>query len=584
MKKILASLTRLLNTALELLAALLGTYYSARYALLSRRLARPDVLRDSKRGFVIIQIDGLSYDHLCAAVEQGYAPHLRRLLERKEMVLYPWKPGIPGTTPATQAGIMFGNSDPIPAFRWYDKQLGQAMVSSQPGVAQAIQAELEQRAPGILRGGSSYMNMFDGGASLALYTLGTFGKSRFFEGLRGLGFLTLFALNPFRSGTVLALAIWEYLTDLAQRAEATVRRTNPRPLSRAFPFLRVMSSVVLRDIQTFSVTLDLFRGVPAIYTTFFGFDELAHNYGPLSKPALRALRAIDSRIRRLDRFRRMNLSRPYDLFLLSDHGMTEDIPFSNEYGQTLGDLVQDLVGRSAAIREFYSSQQPELSSALFVQQELEAIEASFRPPLSRIPHYLANYVERRLPKEMTDQDYEPAQPSDVVVSSSGSLSHIYLNARPDQMELSQIAALYPTLVSSLLSHPGIWLVIGRDAANTVILSKEGSLTIGGGGAGGVAHVEGQNPLSRLAYGDWAQRQLARLASLNKSGDLILIGAYDPDNQRVSCFESQWACHGGLGGPQDLAMLMTEPHIDWPLASVERAASIYSLFTRQYDIS
>ncbi|MHB1317001.1 MAG: alkaline phosphatase family protein, partial [Anaerolineae bacterium] len=372
MKKITASLTKLLYTALELLAALLGTYYSARYALLSRRLARPDVARDRKRGFVVIQIDGLSYDHIRAAVDMGYAPHLRRLLEHEEMHLYPWKPGIPGTTPATQAGIMYGHSDPVPAFRWYDKRSGQAKVSSQPGVAQAIQAELEERAPGILRGGSSYMNMFDGGASLALFTLGTFGRSRFFEGLRGLGFLTLFALNPFRSGAVLALAIWEYLTDLAQRAEATLRRTSPRPLSRAFPFLRVMSSVVLRDIQTFSVTLDLFRGVPAVYTTYFGYDELAHHYGPLSKPALRALRAIDSRVRRLDRFRRMSPSRQYDLYLLSDHGMTEDVPFSSEYGQTLGDLVQGLVGRSAAIRELYSSQQPELSSTLFVQQELEA--------------------------------------------------------------------------------------------------------------------------------------------------------------------------------------------------------------------
>ncbi|MHB1319132.1 MAG: hypothetical protein ACYCYF_10985, partial [Anaerolineae bacterium] len=217
-------------------------------------------------------------------------------------------------------------------------------------------------------------------------------------------------------------------------------------------------------------------------------------------------------------------------------------------------------------------------------QELEAIEESFKPPFSRIPHYLANYVERRLPKELATQDLEPAQSSDVVVSSSGSLSHIYLNANTERMPLSQIAALYPTLVSSLLAHPGIWLVIGREAESTVILSEEGSLTTASGAGRESTRVEGRNPLWRVAYSAWAQRQLARLASLDQAGDLILIGAYDADTQRVSCFESQWACHGGLGGPQDMAMLMTESHIAWPLSSVERAAGIYSLFTRQYDIS
>jgi hypothetical protein len=585
MKAIVAFLIKALNTMLRLLAALMGTYYSSKYAMLARRLSRPPVKADSKRGFVVIQIDGLSYDHLAAAMQLGYAPHLRHLIDRHEMRLHPWKPGVPGTTPASQAGIMYGTSDVIPAFRWYDKQTGQAMVCSQPGVIQALEEELSARKPGILRGGSSYMNIFDGDASLAMFTLGAIGRRHFFEGLRGLGFLALFALNPFRSGQMLLLSLWEYMTDLVQRTMANLRNTTPRPLGREFPFLRVMSNVVLREIQSFSMTLDIVRGVPALYTTYFGYDELAHHYGPLSKPALRALRAIDRHIRGIDRFRRMNLRRPYDLYILSDHGMTEGIPFSIEYGHTLGDLVHDLVGRSAAIIELYGAGRGDMMSTFFVQQELEAIEQGIRSPLLTFPRYLLHYIEHRLPVpaysdalDTTDLDGEHATWSDVVVSSSGSLSHIYFNAAKEQLSLSRIIALYPTLVSSLVSHPGIWLVIARDEGRVMIIGVDGIVMVGKD-----VQIDGHNPLRQVAYSEWAVTQLARLALLENAGDLILLGRYDPDTKRVSCFEAQWACHGGLGGPQDMAMLMAESHIAWQDEPIEHATTFYDLFTRQYGL-
>jgi len=579
MKSVRAAIQSLLKRLAGLFAALLGTYYASLYAVLARRLSRPGVSAADTRGFVVIQIDGLAYDHLRTALALGYAPYLRRLLERQEMRLHPWKPGLPGTTPATQAGIMFGVPDAVPAFRWFDKKAGAVRVSTQPEVAQQIQATLREQSGGILRGGSSYMNMFDGDASLALYTLGNFGERRLFEGLRGFGFLALFAANPLRSGAVIALAVWEYLTDLAQRAQATVRKTTPRPLSRNFPFLRVMSNVVMREIQTFSVTLDLYRGVPAIYTTYYGYDELAHHFGPLSKPALRALRAIDGRIKRIDRFRHMTLPRPYDLYLLSDHGMTEGTPFALEYGKTLGELVQELVGRSAAIRKYLDARQPSIPSTLVLQQELQAIEAGFREPFARIPHYIAHLVERQTPSDSDAAELESAEPADVIVSNSGSLSHIYLTAHRRQLDLGEIAGLYPSVVSSLVAHPGIWLVIGRDAGNTIIMGKEGAITIGDS-----VRVDGQNPLRMLAYADWAQRQIARLAHLDLAGDLILIGRYDVNNGHASCFESQWACHGGLGGPQDMAMLMTDAHVQWPVEIAEQASSIYGFFTREYHIS
>jgi hypothetical protein len=574
----LRALVALFDRAARLLAALLGTYPSAQYARFARWCNREDPQTPRPPGFIILQIDGISYDHLRAGLARGYAPYLRRLLERGEMRLHPWKPGIPGTTPVSQAGIMYGDSTPMPAYRWYDKTTGQARVATDPETAQSIQSTLSQRAPGILRGGASYMNVFDGDASRVLFTLGTFGAHRLFEGLRSARFLLLFGLNPLRTTELLLLAIWEYLTDLAQRTQAWLANTTPRPLNRAFAFFRVMTNVVMRELQTFSVCLDISSGLPAIYTTYFGFDEVAHQYGPSSKPALRALHAIDRRVRRIDMYRRMNIVRPYELYLLSDHGMTDDVPFASRYGQTLGALVQDLVGRSVALRELFAEQHPDLSGTLFVRRELLALGAQGSPPLARLSQYVLQYLESRLPREIAQGEYAPATESDVVISSSGSMSHIYLNARPDKLDIQEIGQVYPSLVVSLLAHPGIWLVIGREKGQTVIFDKEGALYLGK-----EARVDGSNPLDRLAYSDWAARKLAHLATLPESGDLILLGAYDPDERRVICFEEQWACHGGLGGPQDVAMFMTESHIDWPLAGLESATEVYDLFAQRYAI-
>ena len=573
-----ARLTTLFRAVMGLVAALLGSYYSAKYALLARRLGLPHVSSDGRPGFIVIQIDGLAYDHLLQALELGYAPTLQRMLEQGEMRLHPWKPGIPSTTPAVQAGILFGNNDEIPSYRWYDKEAGESRVAVSPGTAQAIQQRLTEQGQGILQGGSSYMNMFDGDASLAMFTVGSIGRHRFFEGIRGVGFLVLFVLNPLRSLLVIVLSIWEYLVDLVQRGLAFVRQETPRPLGRMFPFLRVISNVVLREIQTFSALLDIYRGVPGLYTTYLGYDELAHHYGPLSKPALRALRAIDKRIQRIDRFRRLVPTRPYHLYILSDHGMTEGTPFAAEFGQTIGEVVQELVGRSVRLNETYGARRQDLIRTLYLQDELQAIEEGIGAPLSRIPFWLRRYMARRLPYEIGDWD-ESAEHTDLVVRNSGSLSHVYFNVRKEQLEIREILSIYPSLVSSLLAHPGIWLVVGRDEDNVVIFGRDGLVSLNGG-----YHVEGEDPLSQIPYAHWAARQLARLARFRSSGDLILIGGYHPETGRISVFEDQWAAHGALGGPQDMAVLMVEPNVPWCLTAPQQSTDIHFMFTQLYHAS
>jgi hypothetical protein len=577
-------LVRLVQMILDIVAALLGFYYSQKYAAIVKWLGLRRIAAPERKGFIVIQVDGLAHQHLTSAIDLGYVPTLERLLRRGDLVLRRWHSGLPCTTPAAQAGIMFGNNDDIPAFRWYDKTRNEAIVCKPPSTIRAIQERISAGRVGILTEGSSFMNMFDGDASLSMFTLGAMHRKRFFESVRGLGFFVLFILNPFRSLMTLVFTIWEYLTEVVQHVRALFGERAPRPLDPGFCFSRVMASVVFRDVQTFALLVDIYRGVPALYTTYYGYDHLAHHYGPLSKPALRALRAIDARVRRIDKLRRLGLSRDYDLYVLSDHGMTQAVPFRQTYGQTLGEAISEVIGdQRMRISEAFAPERQEMLEINYLLDELAALEANVRPPLSYVPRKIRSLVRRRITlDEEILTDWDPERRLDLVVRNSGSLSHVYLNVVSRQMNLSEIGALYPSLIGDLAAHPGIWLVIAREDDQVVVFSREGVLTLGQGQYSGHDYrVEGRDPLACFATPQLQAAQIRRLASFAHAGDLILMGHYDAATETVTCFEDQWACHGALGGPQEVAFLAMDRSIRWNSDSVTWATQLYPLFAERY---
>jgi hypothetical protein len=170
--------------------------------------------------------------------------------------------------------------------------------------------------------------------------------------------------------------------------------------------------------------------------------------------------------------------------------------------------------------------------------------------------------------------------TDLVVRNSGSLSHVYFTVAPSRLNVSEVASLYPNLISGLAAHPGIWLVIGREDDQVVIMSRDGVLTLNGS----PEHlVEGADPLARLPAPWLAAAQIERLARFANSGDLILLGEYNPESDLLVCFEQQWACHGGLGGPQEVSFMAMPAAIRWNLRHVTQAADLYPLFARRYAV-
>ena len=78
-------------------------------------------------------------------------------------------------------------------------------------------------------------------------------------------------------------------------------------------------------------------GRESMYTTFIGYDEIAHHSGPDSSAAYHALTGIDTAIRKIFEAAALSTARDYEIVILSDHGQTFGATFKQRYGLTLGD-------------------------------------------------------------------------------------------------------------------------------------------------------------------------------------------------------------------------------------------------------
>jgi hypothetical protein len=116
-------------------------------------------------GLLLIQVDGLAHRQLERALSQGKMPFLRRLIERENYHLLPAYSGLPSTTPAVQGELHYGVPCAVPAFAYLDRQRQDFAILYEPESAQAVEEEL-RRAGGepLLKGGSSWSNIFSGGA------------------------------------------------------------------------------------------------------------------------------------------------------------------------------------------------------------------------------------------------------------------------------------------------------------------------------------------------------------------------------------------------------------------------------------
>jgi hypothetical protein len=561
---------------------LLRWYYRVKYFAF-RGERRP---RDDRRGLVVLQIDALAYADLRRALEQGYCPTISRLLAQEGFSLRRWFCGLPSATPYCQAGIFHGENDGIPAFRFYDKAARRVITCNAPHGVQYIRDRIT--APGALAGGSSYVNLLDGDAGTVAFTVATRERTSVFERLGGTRMLVLLLVHPVRLLRMGVQAVGEWLRQEWERA-ASEFRGRATHAEGIFPFLRIFTNVVVRELQTMAIVLDINLGVPVIYSTFMQYDELGHHFGPSSRQALADLKRTDARIREIWRAIRGTSSRPYDLVILSDHGMTPAVSYRVKFGESLGTTVRRMLdGYRPRGREPLAVHESRAEDTEYADMGPAVIESAARTyghrhdRLARTLRRFRDWMRSRygLREIIFPEKYRVDARHEVVVTYSSCLALVYFADVETQLGRREIAAdrRRAHLYAELLRHPGIGLLATRDGGAVVVESRAGRARI----VDECVHpVSGTNPLAPFGTERYVVRAVRDLVQQANAGDIVIFGAYD--EHEIVSFDDQVGAHGSAGGDQMYPFIVTPPELPVADETLEDARDIHRVVLSRYAV-
>jgi uncharacterized membrane protein YvlD (DUF360 family) len=158
-----ALLTALIAAAVTVvLDVLFGTNDDDTYTLrVIERIARRsgERVRTEVPGIVFLEIDGLALPVLQRAMRDGNAPTMARWLADGSHRFVEWEPDLSSQTGASQAGILLGSNENIPAFRWVEKANATMMTCSAPADCEEIERRHSTGVGLLTDGGESRGNL-----------------------------------------------------------------------------------------------------------------------------------------------------------------------------------------------------------------------------------------------------------------------------------------------------------------------------------------------------------------------------------------------------------------------------------------
>ncbi len=535
----------------------------------AKRMVRPE--ETAVPGVLFLEIDGLSAPVLRKGMREGYAPTMKRWLERGSHRLQEWETDLSSQTSASQAGILHGNNHNIPAFRWYDRQRRQIVSSSNLDEVASLERELSDGNGLLAGGGASRGNLLSGDAPIVSTTASAI---KDFSRFHTADFYAYFA-NPYNFIRTLLLGLWDMVLEKWQFWQA--RRKNVYPLldrrhrGGKYPLLRMFTTILMRELNIYTLIGDIYSGTPVAYATFVGYDEVAHHSGVESADALDILYKLDEQFARLESAARQ-APRPYHFVILSDHGQSGGATFRQRYGLTLQELVQQLA-KTARITAVMETNESWGHLNVLMSDAVRHGEKSGQMLRRAVERGLVDGETKLGPHTIDWDEWEEMdEAAHLLVLASGNLGLVYLTGRDQRATLEEIELHYPGLLEGLAQHPGVgWIMVHSAAQGAVVIGKHGRYYLE------EDRLEGGHPL--LGFGPHAADHLRRYDRFPDAPDIYVNSFYDATTNEVAAYEELIGCHGGLGGYQTRPFILYPAHWRIDEAPLVGAAAVYRQFKR-----
>ena len=519
------------------------------------------VLRDAEKhrkgdvkdypGVIIVEIDGLAKNVLCEAIEKGDMPNTKKLIEDKSHILREWETDLSSQTGASQAGILHGNNEGITAFRWIEKSNGnQMMQCSGPENVIKIEKRITNGNGLLADNGASRSNLFSGDTDNVIFTLS---KIVDVQKLYNKAWFSVFS-NPSNFARVIVLFFWEMLLEISSQITHSIRNIRPR-IKRGIVYIpvRAGTNVFMREINTYTLIGDMMTGdVDIAYSTYLGYDEIAHHSGVRDKDSFYALKGMDKQIGRLVEAEKY-AKRDYQLVIQSDHGQSNGATFTQRYGETFEDFVKGLLPHDMNVYAKMSSNEDH-NSETFI-------------PFNKQIKGFKKRTDKIRNKDVNEKDN--LSESEVIILASGNLAMIYLTQWHHRLTYEEITSKFPNLLPGIVDNEYVGFVLVRS-------KEKGDMAIGLEGTYYLDsdEIEGKNPLE--GYGKNVVSHLKRNSNFDHTPDILVISFYDPVANEVCAFEELVGSHGGVGGEQSRPFILYPSSWDVSSDDIIGAESIYKI--------
>ena len=497
-------------------------------------------------GVIVIEIDGLSYEMLLEAIEKGYMSNVKKLIESQTHHLKPWITDLSSQTGASQAGILHGNNKDLVAFRWVEKENNnKIMQCSSIKDIEIIEKRISNGNGLLADNGASRSNLFSGDSENVILTSSKF---RNFKKLYNNAWFSLYS-SPSYTARIAILGLLDLFKELNSQRKHKSDEIQQN-INRNFKYasIRVGTNVFMSEVNTSTLLGDVMVGdVDIAYSTYLGYDEIAHHSGVDDEDSLYALSLIDKHIKRLMEGSRY-ASRKYQFVIQSDHGQSKGATFTQRYGMTFEEFIKSLLPKNMSLYANLSSQEDHHTEV-------------FNP----FSH-----------KNQNNDEKDEFIHSQVTVLASGNLALIYLTQWNYRLTYEELMELFPDFIPGILDNEYIgFIVVYSKEHGNVVLSKNGKYFLD------IDEIEGENPLEN--YGNIAVELIKRHCTFNHLPDILVNSFYDSRKDEVCAFEELIGSHGGIGGSQSEPFILYPSNWQIPDEDIVGAENVHLILKKNLEL-